>query len=1038
MTACLEGVAVVAIASSATCTLGLSGYSHVRLLREAVTNAEGGPLSNSPLASVREGGLGPLKAGEVELSLNDNTVGKVAVEFNGELLYYTNNGKTEPAAALGGMEVILQGQTVKALAKEQLTPSSVTIEFPDSQQAQSWFNGLRDASQRSAAHLRIQEFIEYVLELEKYIKALKDRAKKVKQLEDETEELKEKLKKLEDESPKKEKNGKRAHGKSESREDDEEEEEEGAGRKQAEYLPPVADRAVDPSDYSAVAKDLEAKASNLEKNLATFEERKRKNDEDQESEQDRLLQALSAAEKAVADANGKADNLEKRLYQLESGATNAKVQELRAAADDLEKRANELERSRPTSPESSPPASPQKSSSLEVGKLEKQMQEYDTMLANYVDRLGQVAVKQDQKVVAAYAPPTPESSPDPALVAKLNESERERQQLQAFAEGLTLQLNQEKAKNASASVEVVQDTAELTALRTELAMTQQKLQAKDAEANALITRAQADASGAIREVEALRQELATAVTPQAVESMKQQYEQALSNCVSINDVENMKAQFQEQLRQELANSVSAQELENTKQQYEQALSSSQMEIAKQQEERAMVEQSYVTVQAEANSYKEKIAGLEQALAEKDSLSPSQDPRVMMYKQEAVDAKAAVEQASLDISALKQKNNSLQDSQIQQNQTIVKLQNELNQALQAARSAPNEADIDSMRKDYESQLERMQRVHKDKEDQMMKEFETGFIDVRREVQEEKNRAEEVAARGEFLEQEKRNLQLQLEQLMQQQSDSSSTRDELRRYQKGAEEDRRTIEMLQTALSQQGADQAMALQSAQLKSEELQQQVLALSSDRQQLEAERDYLMKEMQKFEQQRPAENPASQMLVNELTAENMDLKNQLQQTWSKISDQTKKIEEEREVFWQELEAVRTAQQTKQAPANITIPGQTGTTTSTLGSPMMTQLRAGNSSLPANREVKYPASRGGPFETVSRGGPSFTTSATTAPRAVPVRESRNLGSSAVGGGVTMENVQYMEGRRPLGGGLGGLPGRGNPSLITRGALGQRS
>jgi hypothetical protein len=522
--------------------------------------------------------------------------------------------------------------------------------------------------------------------------------------------------------------------------------------------------------------------------------------------------------------------------------------------------------------------------------------------------------------------------------------------------------------------------------------------------------------------------------------MRQEFEQALQNSVSREDVENMKAQYEDQLRQELANSVSAQELEDTKQQYEQALSSSQMKIAKQQEE---FQSNFVSVQAQANAYKEKIAGLEQVLAEKDSLSPSQDPRVMMYKQEAVDAKAAAEQASLDASALKQKNSSLQDSQIQQNQTIVKLQSELNQALQAARNAPNESDIDAMRKDYESQLERMQRVHKDKEDQMMKEFETGFIDVRREVQEEKNRAEEAAASAEFLQQEKRNLQLQLEQLMQQQSDSSSTREELRRYEQGAVEDRRTIEMLQTALSQQGADQAMALQSAQLKSEELQQQVMGLSSDRQQLEAERDYLMKEMQKFEQQRPAENPASQMLVNELTAENMDLKMQLQQTWGKISEQTKKIEEEREVFWQELEAVRTAQQpSKTAPANITIPGQTTTTTtaSTLGSPMMTQLRAGNSSLPAAREVKYPASRGGPFEPTSRGAgaPAFSTSATTAPRAVPVRESRNLGN-VVGGGVTMENVQYMEGRRPLGGGLGGgLPGRGNPSLITRGALGQRS
>merc|ERR1711964_657416 len=45
--------------------------------------------------------------------------------------------------------------------------------------------------------------------------------------------------------------------------------------------------------------------------------------------------------------------------------------------------------------------------------------------------------------------------------------------------------------------------------------------------------------------------------------------------------------------------------------------------------------------------------------------------------------------------------------------------------------------------------------------------------------------------------------------------------------------------------------------------------------------------------------------LVSQLAEENTNLKGQLAATWSQISEQTRKIEEERSSFWKELDQVR-------------------------------------------------------------------------------------------------------------------------------------
>lgn len=53
------------------------------------------------------------------------------------------------------------------------------------------------------------------------------------------------------------------------------------------------------------------------------------------------------------------------------------------------------------------------------------------------------------------------------------------------------------------------------------------------------------------------------------------------------------------------------------------------------------------------------------------------------------------------------------------------------------------------------------------------------------------------------------------------------------------------------------------------------------------------------------AGDSANHQLISTLSEENTGLKSQLAATWSQINEQTKKIDEERSIFWEELETVR-------------------------------------------------------------------------------------------------------------------------------------
>merc|ERR1719401_1781519 len=216
--------------------------------------------------------------------------------------------------------------------------------------------------------------------------------------------------------------------------------------------------------------------------------------------------------------------------------------------------------------------------------------------------------------------------------------------------------------------------------------------------------------------------------------------------------------------------------------------------------------------------------------------------------------------------------------------------------------------------------------------MTKEFEDEYSKLRRQQQDAKERADEEAGKVTLLSQEKTALLQQMESVQQRLEEAAgmyeleqrarlaedqlvTARAELQRCHAISEKDKNTIELLNQTM-RQGAGQGEALRAAQAKAEELQQQVFQLSKDKDQLLAQEKYLMKEIQQ------PKSPAEQQYITELRDENADLKKQLNVLWGKINEQTRKIEEGRAAFWEELENVRSKEtatpKIQSFPPNIT------------------------------------------------------------------------------------------------------------------------
>jgi hypothetical protein len=225
----------------------------------------------------------------------------------------------------------------------------------------------------------------------------------------------------------------------------------------------------------------------------------------------------------------------------------------------------------------------------------------------------------------------------------------------------------------------------------------------------------------------------------------------------------------------------------------------------------------------------------------------------------------------------------------------------------------------------------------------------------------------------------------------------------------------------------AAQEEVLQTAQSKAEDYYQQVMRLSADNEQLKAERAYLQN---KAANEQPRMDAGDQKVIVQLSEENSDLKAQLAATWAKINDQTKKIEEERSAFWEELEAVRLKSEPPNravgAPGNVTLmTGAATTMPSKPASPLTSsfpQQRSGvqrqqqqqqQQQQPAvgagasRGEVKFPATRSSPSQGAGAG-----------PRAVPTRaggptEPMSRGANAMSPTITNSRPGLSYGNVPL-------------------------
>jgi hypothetical protein len=224
---------------------------------------------------------------------------------------------------------------------------------------------------------------------------------------------------------------------------------------------------------------------------------------------------------------------------------------------------------------------------------------------------------------------------------------------------------------------------------------------------------------------------------------------------------------------------------------------------------------------------------------------------------------------------------------------------------------------------------LQKASQEKEVMLTQKFEDGYVELRRSQQAEKQRADQEAANALIFQKEKEELLQEIsilqQQSAQQQSVGMSTLTELEQRASIAEEQARQTQDLmeeQSKLSQAAFQQSLRISEEQrdqslAQANALQEEVMLLKQEKEHLQAEQAYLMKELE--QKPRIESNPSEQILIKQLTEENSDLKEQLARTWAKINEQTKKIEEERAAFWEELETVRLRGESSKATQSSTV-----------------------------------------------------------------------------------------------------------------------
>jgi len=226
--------------------------------------------------------------------------------------------------------------------------------------------------------------------------------------------------------------------------------------------------------------------------------------------------------------------------------------------------------------------------------------------------------------------------------------------------------------------------------------------------------------------------------------------------------------------------------------------------------------------------------------------------------------------------------------------------------------------------------------------LKKEFEDEYITLRNDVAQEKKAVADERRLRQVAEEEGQALRQQVADLM-------AAKEALERQAPAQQQAESSLQQLQAQLTQattaaQAAEAARSQAESQLRQQQqsaatqaaqanaMSQESMALKQRLQEAEAAASQaaplqatvakLQDEVKQLQLKLSRQSTASQSSTEEMSkrleymvTENTELKKELKSTWSKISDQSKKMDEERDAFWKELQAVQ-----RQSSGNLSAP----------------------------------------------------------------------------------------------------------------------
>jgi len=186
----LEAAAICTATCTATSSMSLAGYGHVAPCMQGIFSKKSPPRKNleAPLRSTVH--AGPLGKAGVVVKLNDKSMGKREVAFDGEILSISgDDGALVRRMALGDCDVKIQGSQVIAVPP---TIPKIELKFGTSTEAEQWASEFKQAK-FGAPQERINELSRHCLSVEKHLVDLRARCQSSHEQEKQFRSLKKKL-----------------------------------------------------------------------------------------------------------------------------------------------------------------------------------------------------------------------------------------------------------------------------------------------------------------------------------------------------------------------------------------------------------------------------------------------------------------------------------------------------------------------------------------------------------------------------------------------------------------------------------------------------------------------------------------------------------------------------------------------------------------------------------------------------------------------------------------------------------------------------